>query len=99
LVYRAEMGAGNPTDVFLPILLVTFISTLAGIIAVSLYQRINLLNRVILLFLGGVSLFISGVIYAFSRMDAATSGTVSSLVGNFILFAIIVTFIVLAFQE
>ncbi len=99
MVYRAEMGAANPTDVFLPILLVTFISTLAGIIAVSLYQRINLLNRTILLFLGGVSLFISGVIYGFAKMDAATSSTVSSLVGNFILFAIIVSFIVLAWRK
>lgn len=51
MVYRAQMGAAQPTDVFVPILLATFFSTLAGIITVSLYQRINLLNRTILLFL------------------------------------------------
>jgi spore maturation protein SpmA len=99
LVYRAELGAANPTDVFLPILLTTFFSTLAGIIAVSIYQRINLLNRVIVLFLGGVSLFIATVIYAFSQMDAAMTNTVSSLVGNGILFSIIVSFIVLAWRK
>ena len=99
MVYRAEMGAANPTDVFLPILLVTFISTLAGIIAVSLYQRINLLNRTVLTFLGGISLVISGVIFGISRLDAETSNIVSSLVGNFLLFSIIILFIVLAWRK
>ena len=66
MVYRAQLGAAQPTDVFVPILLATFFSTLAGIIAVSLYQRINLLNRTILLFLGGTSLVIAGIIYGMS---------------------------------
>jgi spore maturation protein SpmA len=99
MVYRAEMGAANPTDIFLPILLVTFISTLAGIIAVSIYQRINLLNKTVLAFLGGVSVLIAGVIYGISRLDAETSNMVSSLVGNFILFSIITLFIVLAWRK
>lgn len=69
MVYRAQMGAAQPTDVFVPILLATFFSTLAGIITVSLYQRINLLNRTILLFLGGASLFIAGIIWFFTTLS------------------------------
>lgn len=69
MVYRAQLGAAQPTDVFVPILLATFFSTLAGIIAVSLYQRINLLNRTILLFLGGTSLLIGGIIYFSQHWD------------------------------
>ena len=73
MVYRAQLGAAQPTDVFVPILLATFFSTLAGIIAVSLYQRINLLNRTILLFLGGISLVIGGIIYFFSTLPPHTN--------------------------
>ena len=69
MVYRAQMGAAQPTDVFVPILLATFFSTMAGIIAVSLYQRINLLNRTILLFLGGASLLIAGIIWLFLQLS------------------------------
>ncbi|MFP4663595.1 MAG: nucleoside recognition domain-containing protein [Bacteroidales bacterium] len=99
MVYRAQMGAANPTDIFLPILLVTFFSTLAGIIAVSLFQRISLLNRVIVMFLGGLSLLIAGVIYGFSRLDADTANVVSTVTGNLILFSIIIIFIVLAVRK
>ena len=63
LVYRAQMGAAQPTDVFIPILIATFFSTLAGIIVTSLYQRINLLNRTMLLTLGGMSLAVAAVIW------------------------------------
>ncbi|MGM0649654.1 MAG: nucleoside recognition domain-containing protein [Bacteroidota bacterium] len=99
MVYRAQMGAANPADVFLPILLVTFFSTLTGIIAVSFFQRINLLNRVILLFLGGMSLLIAGVIYGFSQLDPDTANVVSTVVGNLILFTIIILFITLAVRK
>lgn len=99
MVYRAEMGAANPTDIFLPILLVTFCSTLAGIIAVSIFQKINLFNKVILAYLGGISLFISGAIFGLTRLDSETANIVSTLVGNFILFTIIVSFIVLAWRK
>ena len=68
MVYRAQLGAAQPTDVFVPILIATFISTLAGIIAVALYQRINLLNRTILLFLGGAIAFITGIIWSTSTL-------------------------------
>ena len=67
LVYRAQMGAAQPTDVFIPILLATFFSTLAGIIVTSLYQRINLLSRTLLLTLGGACAVIAAVIWGFSR--------------------------------
>jgi spore maturation protein SpmA len=62
MVYRAQLGATQPTDIFVPILLATFFSTLAGIVAVSIYQRINLFNRTILLFLGGMSLLVAGIL-------------------------------------
>ena len=73
LVYRAQMGAAQPTDVFIPILLATFFSTLAGIIATSLYQRINLLNRVLLLTLGGVSLAVAGIMWGCERKSMSTT--------------------------
>jgi spore maturation protein SpmA len=97
MVYRAQMGAANPSDVFLPILLATFFSTLAGIITVSLFQRINLLNKVVLAYLGGFTLLVSGIIWYFSTISQEQINTISSVAGNFILFFIIVSFIFLAF--
>ena len=93
LVYRAQMGAAQPTDVFIPILLATFFSTLAGIIATSLYQRINLLNRVLLLTLGGVSLAVAGIMWGFSQLSRGDMATVASTVANVVLFTIVVGFI------
>lgn len=93
MVYRAQMGAANPTDVFVPLLLATFFSTLAGIIVTSLYQRINLLNRTMLGVLGGMCLLVSAVIWGFSRLDKAMMDIVSTSVANILLFSIIVIFI------
>lgn len=93
MVYRAQMGATQPTDVFVPILLATFFSTLAGIIMVSLYQRINLLNHTILLFLGGISLFIAGIIYFFSTLSRAQIDVYSTNAANILLFCLIIGFI------
>lgn len=93
LVYRAQMGAAQPTDVFIPILLATFFSTLAGIIATSLYQRINLLNRVLLLTLGCVSLAVAGIMWGFSQLSREDMATVASTVANVVLFTIVVGFI------
>ena len=93
LVYRAQMGAAQPTDVFVPILLATFFSTLAGIVATSLYQRINLLNRTLLLTLGGMCAAVAAVMWGFGRMDKDTMNTVSTSVANILLMAIIVGFI------
>ena len=93
LVYRAQMGAAQPTDIFIPILLATFFSTLAGIIVTSLYQRINLINRTILLTLGGACAVIAGVIWGFSQLDSITMNHVSTTTANILLMTIIISFI------
>lgn len=93
LVYRAQMGAGQPTDVFIPILLATFFSTLAGIVATSIYQRINLLNRTLLLMLGGMCVAVAAVIWGFGQMDKDRMNLVSTSVANILLMTIIVAFI------
>ena len=93
MVYRAQQGAAQPTDIFIPILLATFFSTLAGIIATSLYQRINLLNRTLLLTLGGMCLAVAGIIWGFSQLDKDQMNTVSTLVANILLMTVIVSFI------
>lgn len=94
MVYRAQMGAAQPTDIFIPILLATFISTVAGIIVTSLYQRINLLNRTLLLTLGGACAVIAGIIWGFSQMDSEMMNRVSTTVANILLMSIITGFIV-----
>ena len=99
MVYRAQMGAAQPTDVFVPILLATFFSTLAGIITVSIYQRINLLNRTILLFLGGMSLVVAGIIYAFSTLSRTQIDVYSTTIANVFLFIIIIGFIVAGIRK
>jgi spore maturation protein SpmA len=96
MVYRAELGAANPADIFLPILLATFFSTIVGLIAVAIAQKINLLNKTILSYLGGLSLFIGLVIYGLSLLNREEIRTVSLLAANIILFSIIITFIVMA---
>lgn len=93
MVYRAQMGAAQPTDVFVPILLATFFSTLAGIVITSLYQRINLLNRTMLLTLGGMSAVIAAIIWGFAQMDKNEMNVVSTSVANILLMSIIVAFI------
>lgn len=99
MVYRAQMGAAQPTDVFVPILLATFFSTLAGIITVSLYQRINLLNRTILLFLGGASLFIAGITWFFTTLSRQQIDTYSTTTANVFLFVIIIGFIIAGMRK
>lgn len=94
LVYRAQLGAAQPTDVFIPILLATFASTLAGIVATSLYQRINLFNRVLLLTLGGMCVAVAAIIWGFAQLDKETMNIVASTVANVLLFCIIIGFIV-----
>lgn len=94
LVYRAQLGAAQPTDVFIPILLATFASTLAGIVVTSLYQRINLFNRVLLLTLGGMCVVVAAIIWGFAQLDKETMNIVASTVANVLLFCIIIGFIV-----
>jgi len=99
LVYRAQMGASQPTDVFIPILLATFFSTMAGVIITSLFQRINLLNRTLLLGLGGMCLLVPGIIWGFSRLDSVVMNNVSVSVANILLMTIIVGFIVAGLRK
>ena len=99
LVYRAQLGAAQPTDVFIPILLATFFSTLAGIVVTSLYQRINLLNRTMLLTLGGMCALVAAVIWGFGQMDKETMNIVSTSVANIMLMLIIVGFIVAGMRK
>lgn len=99
LVYRAQMGATQPTDVFVPILLATFFSTLAGIVVTSLYQRINLINKTMLLTLGGLSLAVAAIIWGFSQMDKDCMNLVSTSVANIMLMTIIIGFIVAGLRK
>ena len=93
MVYRAQMGAAQPTDIFIPILIATFISTLAGVIITSLFQRINLLQPVLLATLGGLSLLVATLIWGFSRLDGPMMNTVGTTSANVLLFLIIICFI------
>lgn len=96
MVYRAQMGAVNPTDVFVPLLLATSASTIVGIIVTSLFQRINLLNRTLLLTLGGLCLLVAIIMWGFSRMDKDMMNVVSTSVANILLMTVIVGFIIAA---
>ena len=93
LVYRAQMGAAQPTDIFIPILLATFFSTLAGIIITSLFQKINLLNRTMLLTLGGAAVVVAAIIWGFGQMDSILMNKVSTSAANILLMTIIIAFI------
>ena len=99
MVYRAQMGAAQPTDIFVPILLATFFSTLAGIVFTSLYQRINLINRTMLLTLGGMSAVVAAIIWGFAQMDKAQMNIVSNSVANILLMLIIVMFILAGMRK
>lgn len=94
MMYRAQLGAANPSDVFLPIMLATFTSTLVAILAVCFKQRINILQRNLLLFFGGAILFIGGVFYLFHLMSPEQVSLYSTLFANTLLFTIICGFIV-----
>jgi spore maturation protein SpmA len=99
MAIRAAMGAANPADIFLPIMLTTFFSTITGLLIVSAIQRINLFNRVVLGYVGGLSLVIGLVIWILSNLASATIGIVSTFAGNLLLFMIIIAFIFLAWRK
>ena len=86
MVYRAQMGAANPSDIFLPILLTTFFSTLAGLIAVGLIQRINLFDRTVMAYLMGLTALVGATIVYFSRLPQEQVETVSNIIANVTLF-------------
>jgi spore maturation protein SpmA len=96
IVYRAQLGAVNPADIFIPILISTFCASLTGMISVAVIQKINLLDKVILAYLGGLTAIVVGVIYYFSTLPKEQITTLSTLAANFILISIIVLFVVLA---
>lgn len=93
MVYRAQMGAAQPTDIFIPTLLTTTVSTFVGVAVVSISQRINLLCKPILMLVGGIALSFAGLIYLFVRLGRDQMGTYSTLTANIILFSIILFFI------
>lgn len=94
MMYRAQMGATQPTDIFIPTLITTTISTFVGAAVVSISQRINLLCKPILLLVGGIALFFTGLIYLFVNVGREQMGAYSTLTANIILFSIILFFIV-----
>ena len=94
LLYRAEMGAANPTDVFIPILIATTVATLVGLLVTSIYQRINLLNRAMILFLLAVCLFVAGGTWGMMQLSQVQIEVVSTSLANIILFSVILLFII-----
>lgn len=99
MMYRAQLGAANPSDVFLPIMLTTFSSTLVAIMAVCFRQRINLLQKNLLLFFGGMFLFIGGLIMLFRSLDQEQVSLYSTVFANTLLFTIICGFIVCGMRK
>ena len=91
--FRAQQGAADPTDVFIPILIATFVSSLVGLISVAWVQRINLLDKTVLAYLGGMAAGVGGLLFYFSGLDQATMQAQSAFISNFILFSVIVFFI------
>jgi spore maturation protein SpmA len=90
--YRAQMGAADPTDIFLPILIATFCSTLVGLLVTSFFQRIRLHDPVVLAYLGGMTALVAGLVGYFARLDQAALEQQSSLLANFLIFGVIVAF-------
>ena len=99
MLYRSQLGAQDPSDVFIPILIATFFSTFAGMISVMIIQKINIFDKTILIFLGGLTLFIATIITYFSTIDKESVSMISSTAGNMLLFLVIVYFIVLALRQ
>jgi spore maturation protein SpmB len=99
MAQRAIMGAANPSDVFIPILIATYFSTLTGLLAVAFWQKINLLNGVVLSWLLGVSAIIFGIIWYFSTLDASQIAKISTVAANLILLTIIVSFMLGAVRK
>jgi spore maturation protein SpmA len=96
IVYRMQLGAANPADIFIPILISTFCALLAGMISVAVIQKINLFDKVVIAYLGGLTLIIAGIILYFSRLPKEEISNISTFAANFILISIIMIFIVLA---
>ena len=94
--YRAQMGAANPTDVFIPLLIATYFSTLIGLITVAAVQKINLLDRIVLMYLGGFSAFVFGLLAYFASLEQQQMLVQSAIVSNVVIFSLVIAFIVAA---
>ncbi len=99
MAFRAAANAANPADIFIPILLTTFCSTIAGLIAVSIYQKINLFNKIILAYIGGISLIITLFIWYLTNLSHEKIGIILKFGGNFILFSVIILFLLLGIRK
>ncbi|MDP4964405.1 MAG: hypothetical protein NWQ55_04990, partial [Salibacteraceae bacterium] len=99
MALRAQAGAANPSDVFLPILLATYFASLGGLIAVSIKQKISLLQPVLLGWLAAITAFVFGMMYLFNNMTQYRVNTISSLFGNGVILAIIILFILMATRK
>ncbi|MBT9539106.1 nucleoside recognition domain-containing protein [Thiobacillus sp.] len=97
--YRAQLGAADPTDVFVPLLITTYIGTLCGLLVTGMYQRLHLWNRVTLAYLGGATALIGGLVAWFGSLDAAEMTRQSSILSNVLLFGLIVTFLLMAVRN
>lgn len=97
MVYRTQMGAANPADIFIPILIATFVATLTGIVSVGLVQKINLFQRNILFYLGGFSLLIAWLIWYFTTLPIDKLQTVSTVASNFLILFVLVSFVFVGF--
>lgn len=93
MMYRVQAGASNPTDVFMPIMLATFISTFVGIVALCIKQRIRLSDPVLLAWLGGMAAFVGGIVWLFSSMPQESVTRWSGFIANFLLFSVIILFL------
>jgi spore maturation protein SpmA len=96
IVYRTQLGAANPADIFIPLLISTFAASMTGMISVAVVQKINLLDKVIMAYLGGLFAIVAGIIFYFSQLPKEQISSISTFAANFILLSIIVLFIVLA---
>jgi spore maturation protein SpmA len=96
IVYRTQLGAVNPADIFIPILISTFAASLTGMISVAIIQKINLFDKVIIAYLGGLAAIIAGIIFYFSGLPKEQISAISTFAANFILISVIVLFIILA---
>src|ERR1041384_5079321 len=94
MTFRAQLGAANPADVFVPILIATYVSDLFGLLLVASIQRINLWNRIVLAWLGGLTAVMAGLVWYFSRLDAAAVSVQSGVLANMILIGLITSFLV-----
>ena len=97
--YRAQLGAADPTDVFVPLLITTYLGTLIGLFVTGFFQRLHLWNRVTLAYLGGATLLVGGLVAHFGSLDAAAMARQSSILSNVLLFGIVVTFLLMAVRR